>query len=234
MGVAAADYDNDGAVDLIVTNHGEQLHSVYRNELGLGFAADGDRLAGPDFGLEATGWGVTWADFDLDGDKDLMIANGFIPLFSDDDREPLSYFDNTGSGLVEAADRVGLTEVGSLHGRGLAAADYDNDGDIDVAVTSISDPLILLENVVTGPRWLTVDLEGSHPAATVIAVLGDGRELRCEVRAGTSWLSSEDPRCHFGLGADGEVTELRVRWPDGATTTLTDVAVDSLVEVEKP
>lgn len=234
MGVAAEDYNHDGTYDLIVTNLGDQLHSVYRNELQLGFAPDQAGLGIPDFGVGATGWGVSWADFDLDGDRDLMIANGFVPLRGDGDRQRLAYFENTSDGLALAASGVGLDDLAALHGRGLAAADYDNDGDIDVAVTSISDKLLLLENTIAGRPWLTVDVDGFHPGATVTAVLDDGGELRCEIRAGTSWLSSEDPRCHFGWAQGRSVAEFTVRWPDGVELTIATPAADRIVVVSKP
>ncbi len=234
MGVAAEDYNNDGTYDLIVTNLGDQLHSVYSNQSQLGFAADQSGLGIPDFGFGATGWGVSWADFDLDGDNDLMIANGFVPLRNNDDRQQLALFDNSGAGMIDIAALAGLRDIGPLHGRGLAVADYDNDGDVDVAVNSISDALVLLENVVAGARWLTVEIEGFYPGAVVIATLANGQESRCEIRAGTSWLSSEDPRCHFGLGDTGTVTQLRVRWPDHTEVRVDDPGVNRIVAIETP
>ena len=100
-------------------------------------------------------------------------------------------------------------------------ADYDNDGDLDVAINSIGSPVTLLENRVRG-RWLTVEPDGFHPGLQITAVLPDGTELWRTVLAGSSYLSSEDPRAHFGLGEAETLTELRLRWPDGTETVLSD------------
>jgi hypothetical protein len=134
----------------------------------------------------------------------------------------------------ELGGEIGLDEVGPLLARGSAAADYDNDGDLDVAVGSVGGSLVLLENEHVGGGWLEVQLNGFHPGAEITAVLPDGRKLRREVQAGSSYLSSEDPRAHFGLGGAAEVQELVVRWPDGEETRLTDVAANQLLEVEAP
>ncbi|MCH8982963.1 MAG: CRTAC1 family protein [Acidobacteria bacterium] len=232
MGVAVEDYSGDGFFDLIVTNLGDQLHSVYLNESGLEFTEGHDRLGVDDFGVGSTGWGVSWADFDLDGDRDLMIANGFVPINGEEDRQQLTLYRNTGAGLIEISNLAGLGAVGPLHGRGLAAADYDNDGDVDVAVNSIGGPVLLLENAVAGLHWLTVDLGGFYPGAVVVVELDDGTRVRCEVRAGSSWLSSEDPRCHFGLGT-GDATAIHVVWPDGTSRTVVTPERDRILQIER-
>ncbi len=233
MGVAAEDYDNDGLNDLIVTNLGAQLHSVYRNILNLAFTEDHAGLGIPEFGVGSTGWGVSWADYDLDGDRDLMIANGFVPLNGDEDRQPIAFYARTERGLEDAAEAVGLAAIGSIHGRGLAAADFDNDGDVDVAVTSIGGPLRLLENTTAGSSWLTVDLDGFNPGAIVTVSLDDGREVRCEVRAGSSWLSTEDPRCHFGLG-NAVAQQVRVQWPLGQSVVIESPTPNEILQIESP
>jgi ASPIC/UnbV protein/VCBS repeat protein len=243
MGVGGGDYDGDGRSDLFVTNARRQVHAAFRSnpadENEPSFAD-----ARSDFGLEAaggsTGWGVSWADLDLDTDLDLLIANGDVPVTDlVANAEPLELFENLSAqgerrGFEHASDAVGLGEVGRLLARGSAAADFDNDGDVDVAIAEVGKPLVLLENTVAGGNWLEVELEGFHPGAEVTVVLPDGRALAREVRAGSSYLSSEDPRCHFGLGQAQRVSRLVVRWPGGAVSRLTDVSANQVLEVDAP
>ena len=237
MGVAVADYDGDGRGDLFVTNARRQVHAVYRSlppdPAQPSFADVRDEL-GPDFS-GSTGWGVSWADFDLDADLDLFVANGDIPVLDlVGGAEHAQLFENLGNTFREAASASGLQRMVPVVGRGSAVADYDNDGDLDVALASVGGPLRLLENAGTKGNWLEVELKGFHPGALVTAVLPNGRKLRREVQAGGSYLSSEDPRLHFGLGTAQRLRELVVRWPGGDETRLTDVVADQLVVVEAP
>jgi hypothetical protein len=110
-------------------------------------------------------------------------------------------------------------------------ADCDNDGDLDVAVNVIGGRLVLLENRLGGGRWLAVDV-GGLPGTRVTVTLGDGRSMVREAAAGSSYLSSEDPRLHLGLG-DESVAEVVVRWPDGEELRLADVGADRVVEVRR-
>jgi hypothetical protein len=238
MGIAAGDYDGDGGPDLFVTNARAQTHSVFRSlppdenapswldvrfELGADFSG-------------STGWGVSWADLDLDTDLDLLLVNGHVPVKDlAADAESVQVFENLGGGrFAEVGQAVGLGKVGRLLARGSATADYDNDGDLDVAVATIGGRLALLENTGTGGNWLEVELEGFHPGAVVTALLPGGSELVRDALAGSSYLSSEDPRLHFGLGTATTVRRLHVSWPGGEETTLEDVAANQLVVVEPP
>ena len=166
-----------------------------------------------------------------------MLANGAIPVESlAKDAERIQVLENlTGEGrrgeFADAAAAVGTTALRRTNGRGLAAADFDNDGDVDFAVNSIGGRLMLLQNDGSTGHWLTVKLARFAPGTTVTAVLPDGRRLVREVHAGSSYLSSEDPRVHFGLGAATRVSELVVRSPDGRETRLADVRADRLVTV---
>jgi Na+-translocating ferredoxin:NAD+ oxidoreductase RnfD subunit len=234
MGIAAADYSRDGRQDLFVTNSRRQLHAVYRSASRKPFAD-----ARPDFaqalGQDFTGWGVSWVDLDLDGNLDLVLANGAIPVTSlRTDAERLQVLQNlTGAGrsgaFADASTAVGAGSLPRRNGRGLAAADYDNDGDVDIAVNSIGGRLMLLRTSGARGHWLEVKLGAFAPGARVTAVLPDGRRLVREVQAGSSYLSSEDPRVHFGLGAASSVRELVVRFPGGRTVTRRNVAADRLV-----
>jgi hypothetical protein len=232
MGVAAADASGDGRPDLFTTNSHRQLHGVFESR-GAGAAyADARPELAPAFDTTLAGWGVTWADLDLDGNLDLALANGAIPVSDPKmDAEPVKVLGGSDGEVADVSAGVGLGEGPLLNGRGLAAADYDNDGDLDLAVASIAGPLVLLRNSGAEGHWLQVRLRTFSPGAKVTAVLPDGRRLVREVKAGSSYLSSEDPRVHFGLGAATRVRELVVRYPDGREARLANVAADRLVTV---
>ncbi|HSG17075.1 MAG TPA: cytochrome c peroxidase, partial [Anaerolineae bacterium] len=242
MGVASGDYDNDGRFDLMITNLGRQLHSIYRNQSEpdrLLFEEAMSEIGVADFGVGWTGWGISWADVDHDTDLDLIIANGGVPVLdvTNDAMDIQLLLNLTAQGMPgrfqDLTEFAGFADIEPLLSRGSAMADYDNDGDLDMAVNTIGGDLVLLRNENSAGHWLTVELAGFHPGAVVTAVLPDGRELLCESKAGSSYLSTEDPRCHFGLGAADQLADLIVRWPDGAEQRLGRVKADDFLVVEK-
>lgn len=243
MGVAGDDTDGDGRGDLYVTNLAEQPPALFLNRTRHGAPRFTD--GGPRFGDQApnrvaSGWGTAFVDLDLDADLDLLVANGAIPVVDLGlDAEILGAYGNLGDAgrpgrFEDIGAAIGLDGVGPLNARGLAAADFDNDGDVDVAVNAVGSPLALLENRGADGNWLEVATEEFSPGAVVTVRLAGGRELRRELRAGSSYLSSEDPRAHFGLGPATRVTEVRVQWPDGASTMIEDVDVNQILTVAEP
>ena len=228
MGVASADFNRDARPDLFVTNSHRQLHGVFGSR-GRGFT-DARRTFAQAFDTRFAGWGVAWSDLDLDGDLDVVLANGAIPIRNlARDREPVQVLQDNRSKVVDvSASVLGKTGV-RVNGRGLAAADYDNDGDVDVAINSIAEPLALLRNSGSRGRWLEVAFERFSPGARVTVELADGRRLVREAQAGSSYLSSEDPRMHFGLGRVATVKALIVRFPDGRTVRRENVAANQVV-----
>lgn len=234
MGVASGDFDGDGRFDLFVTNMGQQLHSVYQNASGesLLFQDATSTIGIPDIGVGWTGWGTTWGDFDNDGDLDLFVANGGVPVVDfATDGMVANLYENVDGVLGDVSAPAGLTTVGELIARGSAVADYDNDGDLDIAVASIGGDLVLLENRGVTGNWLIVQLEQFAPGAVVTVTLNDGREMVREVPAGSSYLSSEDPRSHFGLGGETHVQRLHIRWPNGHETIFRNVHANQILRV---
>jgi Na+-translocating ferredoxin:NAD+ oxidoreductase RnfD subunit len=236
MGIAAGDYNADGRADLFVTNSRGQLHSVYRTQPEGRAFADARLDFVPATGSRFTGWGVSWADLDNDARLDLVLANGAIPVTSlARNAETLQVLGRRADGsFANAGLTLGPGGGERVNGRGLAAADYDNDGDLDVAVGTIGGRLMLLRNSGAKGHWLEVALPAFSPGAVVTAVLPDGRRLVREVRAGSSYLSSEDPRVHFGLGGATSVRELVVRYPGGGVARLENVPADRLIEAPRP
>jgi cytochrome c peroxidase len=249
MGIAGGDYDGDGLVDLFVTNWERELNALYRNEYAeaghLTFRYSTFRIGLAGLGNGITGWGTALLDIDHDTDQDLLIVNGRVPvtnLASDPERVRL-YRNISQDGTNSAARRghfrewteaAGLEEVGPLLARGSAAADYDNDGDLDIAINTIAGQAVLLRNAGTGGNWLHVALPGFHPGARLRATLPDGRTLVRELYAGSSYLASEDPRLHLGLGTARSLPALEVRWPDGRTLRLRDVPANRILVLQPP
>ena len=230
MGVAAQDYSGDGRPDIFVTNSRGQGHAAFQSTPGFTFSNVRSVFA-PAVGL-ATGWGDTWVDLTNDGPLDLVLANGAIPITNlEKDAAALQILANVKGRFANVSPTVGIQSGPLVNGRGVAAADYDNDGRVDVAVNSIGGKLILLHNTGRSGHWLDVRLAKFAPGALVTAVLPDGTRLVHEVQAGSSYLSSEDPRAHFGLGDATTVKQLDVRWPDGKVTRQRDIAADRIVTV---
>jgi hypothetical protein len=240
MGVAAGDYNGDGTTDMFVSNSRGQTHAVFRGlaaqSAGRTFASARSGFAAA-FGTNFTGWGDSWVDLNRDGYPDLALANGAIPVANlKQDAGPIQVLENlAGQRLpgqfANAGALTGLDAAPRVNGRGLAAADFNNDGNVDIAINTIGGPLVLLENGNKAGHWLEVSLKGFHPGATVTAKLPGGRTLVRAVQAGSSYLSSEDPRLFFGLGKATRVSSLVVRYPGGKTKRLTGVAVDRILRL---
>jgi hypothetical protein len=240
MGVAVGDYNGDGRPDLFVTNSRGQPHAAYQSKV----LANGETVYLPEVGKfakaldrkQTVGWGDAWVDFQNTGDPDLIIANGAIPVTNlKRDTEPVQVLQGLGGGrFANASGIVSSKGMPKIIGRGLAAADFDNDGRMAVAINSIGGPLVLLED--TGPvgNWLEVSLKGFQADALVTATLANGRKLVQELHDGSSYLSSEDPRAHFGLGRQTKVAKLTIRWPNGKLTRLSNLRANRIVAVAPP
>jgi len=242
MGTDAGDYDGDGWLDLVVTNFSHDLNTVYRNVAGKYFLDESSSV-----GLNVThmtlSWGVGFQDFDLDGDLDLFIANGHIfPGVDDYDlrtrfRQANHVLVNEGPGrFVDFSGKAGPGLALERSFRGAAFGDYDNDGDLDVVVTALDEPVLLLENEsATGGHFLQISLVGRESnrdgvGARVTVVAGGHKQIR-ERQGGGSYLSANDPRLHFGLGQSERIELIEVHWPSGARDVLHDVDADSLLTI---
>jgi hypothetical protein len=241
MGIAVGDYNGDGRNDLFVSNSRREPSAAFVRTAKAGSPAFANARPSflPGLGTDFAGWGASWVDLRNNGRPDLVLAAGAIPVTSlSRDAEPVRVLAPTAASgatprFESAAGVLGRGGI-VLNGRGVAAADVGNDGRVDVAINTIGGRLVLLRP--TGPvgHWLDVKLDSFAPGATVTAVLPDGRRLVREVQAGSSYLSSEDARVHFGLGGATRVSALVVRFPGGGVSRLTGVQGDRIVDVHPP
>ena len=235
MGVAV-DGAERGPLDLFVTNSRHEPSAAFARTTASSFS-NARSAFDPALGADFAGWGDSFVDLSNSGRPDLVLATGGIPVTSlHKDAGPVKVIAPLSDKPVA---RYGVTPgvVPSglrVNGRGLAAADVDNDGRMEIAVNSIGGKLLLLKP--TGPtgHWLDVKLSRFIPGAVVTLALADGRPLSQEVRAGSSYLSSEDERVHFGLGEATGAARLTVRYPWGGESVLRDVRGDRIVEVKVP
>jgi hypothetical protein len=245
MGLDFADYDNDGLPDLVVDALANQMYALYHNSGDGTFSyASHPSGLGPITRMHS-GWGLRLVDYDNDGWKDLLVAQGHdldtIELTSPNlhYREPMLAAWNAGGRFVD----VSAESTAPFHepwvGRGLAIGDLDDDGRVDLVVTTNDGPVHVLHNVTsTTNHWLTLKLVGHKSNRDAI-----GAEVRLTTPRGTqaatvttasSYLSSSDKRVHFGLGPETSVAALEIRWPSGIVQKLEGVRADQVLQVDEP
>jgi enediyne biosynthesis protein E4 len=244
MGVDAADFNQDGWMDLFVANIDHEKYSLYQNNHDETFD---DQAGATGIGAATrlmSGWGLKFFDYDNDGNLDLFLANGnpddLIEIMQKDVtyREPMLLFHSDGKTLQNVSAESGPIFGRALSARGLAIGDFDNDGAVDVLV-SVNDapPLLLRNTAAKGRHWLGIKLVGRKSnrdaiGARVTCQAGDLRRSRTKVGGG-SFLSSHDPRLVLGLGNRTKLDWLEVKWPEpgGATEKFTDLPIDKYITI---
>ncbi|MBT4496452.1 MAG: CRTAC1 family protein [Gemmatimonadetes bacterium] len=237
MGVAMGDYDNDKYPDLFITNFQWETNTLYRN-LGDGSFVDETLVAGlADGSIPFLSWGTQFSDLDNDGDRDVFISTGHLE--SDVEQYESTTFAqrnqlyiNDGKGRFEEETDVEGSAMGIRKvSRGAAFGDYDNDGDVDILVTNIADTPTLMRNDGSGyGNWLRIRLEGTRSnrsalGARVEVICGPLEQVE-EVRSGSSFLSQNDLRLHFGLGSATRADRVRVFWPSGLIEEVENIAAN--------
>lgn len=247
MGVAFDDYNNDSRPDVLITNLAKELYALYRNDgQGLFTYVTRSSYIGRITSL-MSGWGTRFFDHDLDGRKDVFVAQSHVmdnvevldsALVY---RQPPLMARNIGGKFEDVSASSGAAFRQDYAGRGAAFGDLDNDGDIDVVMAVLdAEPLLLYSDASErGGHWLIVNPMGGAskrpvPGAKIhIRDANGGEQWGYSTTAG-SYLSASDHRVHFGLGASDRLEWVRVEWPSGAMRELKDVAADQVLSIEEP
>jgi hypothetical protein len=245
MGVDFQDYNNDGLPDLIITNLANQRYALYRNNGDASFSYDTYLSGIGGMTLLHSGWGIRFLDYDNDGLKDLLIAQGHdldtielnYPQLHY--KEPMLLARNTGKGFIDVSAQSGDIFHQAWAARGMAIGDIDNDGRIDAVVTTNGGPAYVLHNeTATTNHWLTLSLIGHRSNRDAI-----GAEIKLTTATTTqyytvstagSYLSSSDKRAHFGLGPETTAKSIEIHWPCGTVQTLQNIHADQILTINEP
>jgi len=245
MGIDAADIDGDGWMDLYVTHLDFELNRLYRNNHDETFD---DITFSSGIGNKAiflSGVSAKFLDYDNDGWRDILQANGSmldnIKLYHTEETypEPKLLFRNLGEGKFDkVSDQLGPDFVKPTVGRGLATADFDNDGDIDILVNNRGDaPELLRNDGGNANNWLTVRLIGTKSnrdgIGASLKLVSEGFAEFDQAKGGTSYMSASDPRIHFGLGKRKTIESLEITWPSGTVDKLTSIPINHIITVKE-
>ena len=245
MGVDFADFDNDGFPDLIIDDLADQKYALFKNNKDGSFVYSTPSSGIGRSTLRHSGWGIHFLDYDNDGLKDILVAQGHdmdnIEQKSPHLRykEPMLLLHNTGKGFEDVSAQSGSVFVQRWVGRGLATGDWDNDGRIDAVVSTNEGPAYLLHNeTTTSNHWLMLNLIGHKSnrdgIGAVVKITTSKGDQYATVSTTGSYLSASDKRVHFGLGADTSAQKVEIHWPSGIVQTLADVKCNQILKVEEP
>lgn len=243
MGVGIGDYNLDGHIDLFKTHFVNQAPGLYRNN-GKGEFDDVTLMAGLGAERRFSSWGTGIVDLDNDGYPDIFVVAGTVapelePVYEKyPARNPRMVWRNQGNGIfAQSGSELGAAISERHVSRGAAFGDFDNDGDLDVLIMNRNDPPSLLRNdAPSGNHWLKIRLEGTKSNRSAIGsrvvVQYGGRIQAQSVTSQASFLSSNDPRLHFGMGA-ASVADIQVLWPTGLSEKFTNVSANQLVTIRE-
>jgi enediyne biosynthesis protein E4 len=242
MGVDAADYDGSGYPSLLITNFSNQMLSLYHNEGNGLFVDQAPRSEIGRASLLTLGFGCFFFDYDLDGWPDIFVANGHIESGIERVQarvkyaEPPHLFRNTGRGSFEEVTQAAGLTVPRV-ARGAAYADIDNDGDLDILISTSGGAPVLLRNDGGTNHGLRVRLVGTRSnrdgIGTVVRVTAGARTQAQMLRSGSSYLSASELVLTFGLGANTLAEAMEVRWPSGQIDKLSRIAADQVITIKE-
>ena len=244
MGVDARDYDGDGLADIFITALSNETYPLYRNNGDNSFTYTTNTTGVGQITLLYSGWGTKFLDADNDGLADIFVAQGHVLDTIEKTSAYLKYkqtpllMRNTGKGFVSISATAGEPFLKPIAARGAAFGDLDNDGDTDIVIGVIEGAPVILRNEGTRNHWLGLRLVGSKSnrqglGAHITVTDAGGRKFVQEVTTAGSYLSSNDPRTVFGLGAATGVKSIEVVWPSGRTQRIMSVSIDRYLTINE-
>lgn len=246
MGIAVGDYENTGMLDIFDTTFSDNYKPLYHNEGDANMTDSSYEMGLGDITVPFLSWGDAFIDYDNDGWKDLLMSDGHVYPQADKyawgtswKEKPMLFHNEGGKKFVPvpSVEGTGLADV--IAGRGMAVGDLFNDGKIDAVINVMDGHPVLLRNVSPDHNhWLELKLVGGPKSprdavGATVYVTANGMRQRGDVLSGGSYLSSNDPRPHFGLGQATKVDDIEVHWPSGKVEHFTVPGVDRIVTIKE-